>query len=128
MTSPIHYSKLESAIGLNWYEMDPGLRALMDRHLSPEDRGWAEERLKRWGEICGAPPPPNAEVMAPTPPQLERYDAWGEEINRVSHSPNTIESKRYIWEEGPHALEAEGKYVPPVMLRAFHYLLSQSDT
>ena len=128
MTSPIDYSKLESAIGLNWYELDPGLRALMDRHLSPEDRGWAEERLKRWGEICGGPIAANAEVMDRNPPQLERYDAWGEEINRVSHSPNTIESKRYIWEEGPHALEAEGKYVPPVMLSAFHYLLSQSDT
>ena len=128
MTAPIDYSKLESAIGLNWYEMDPGLRALMDRHLSPEDRGWAEERLKRWGEICGGPIAANAEVMDRNPPQLERYDAWGEEINRVTHSPNTIESKRYIWEEGPHALEAEGKYVPPVMLSAFHYLLSQSDT
>ena len=128
MTAPIDYSKLESAIGLNWYEMDPGLRALMDRHLSPEDRGWAEERLKRWGEICGGPIAANAEVMDRNPPQLERYDAWGEEINRVTHSPNTIESKRYIWEEGPHALEAEGKYVPPVLLSAFNYLLSQSDT
>src|SRR3989304_2919578 len=55
MTEPIDYSKLESAIGLNWYEFDPNLSSLMDQYLSPQDRGWAEERLQRWGEICGGP-------------------------------------------------------------------------
>ena len=53
MTEPIDYAKLDSAIGLNWYELDPNLSSLMDQYLSPQDRGWAEERLQRWGEICG---------------------------------------------------------------------------
>jgi len=128
MTDPIDYAKLESAIGLNWYQVDPDLKALMDRYLSPQDRGWAEERLQRWGEICGGPIAANAEVIDRNPPRLERYDAWGNETNRVEHHPDTIDTKRYIWEEGPHALEAAGKDVPPVLGSAFTYLLSQSDT
>ena len=128
MTEPIDYSKLESAIGLNWYQVDPDLKALMDRYLPPEDRGWAEERLQRWGEICGGPIAANAEVSDRNPPQLERYDAWGNETNRVVHNASTIDTKRSIWEEGPHALEAAGKEVPSVLRSAFTYLLSQSDT
>ncbi|MDO8612535.1 MAG: DNA alkylation response protein, partial [Dehalococcoidia bacterium] len=88
MTEPIDYSKLESAVGLNWYELDPNLRSLMDRYLSPEDRGWAEERLRRWGEICGGPIAANAEVIDRNPPRLEQYDAWGNEAPRVAHHPS----------------------------------------
>jgi acyl-CoA dehydrogenase len=128
MTAPIDYDKLESAIGLNWYEVDPNLRALMGRYLSPQDRGWAEERLLRWGEICGGPIAANAEVIDRNPPQLERYDAWGNEVNRVVHHPGGVESRRYVWEEGLHALRLEGREVPPVLASAFTYLLSQSDT
>lgn len=128
MTGPIDYAKLESAIGLNWYEIDPNLRALMAHYLSPQDRGWAEERLMRWGEICGGPIAANAEVIDRSPPQLERYDAWGNEVNRVVHHPDGVESRRYVWEEGLHALRVEGKEVPPVLASAFTYLLSQSDT
>jgi len=64
MTGPVDYEKLESAVGLNWYEVDPNLRALMGRYLSPQDRDWAEERLLRWGEICGGPIAANAEPTA----------------------------------------------------------------
>ncbi|MEX0800969.1 MAG: acyl-CoA dehydrogenase family protein [Dehalococcoidia bacterium] len=128
MTEPIDYAKLDSAIGLNWYEADPNLRSLMDRHLSPGDRAWAEERLQRWGEICGGPIAANAEVIDRNPPRLERYDQWGNETNRVVHHPSAIETKRYIWEEGPHADEAAGRDIPAVLGSAFTYLLSQSDT
>src|SRR3990170_8590188 len=34
MTDPIDYSTLQSAIGLNWYQLDPNLRSLMDQYLS----------------------------------------------------------------------------------------------
>ncbi len=128
MSDAIDYAKLDSAIGLNWYELDPNLRSLMDQYLSPQDRGWAEERLQRWGEICGGPIAANAEVIDRNPPRLERYDAWGNESPSVAHHPSTIDTKRYIWEEGPHALEAQGKEVPAVLTSAFTYLLSQSDT
>jgi acyl-CoA dehydrogenase len=128
MTRPIDYAKLDSAIGLNWYEADPDLRSLMDRYIPPNERAWAEERLQRWGAICGGPIAANAEVIDRNPPRLERFDQWGNEVNQIVHHPSAIESKRYIWEEGPHADEAAGRDVPPVLGSAFTYLLSQSDT
>ena len=54
-TTPIDYAQFDSAIGLNWYETDPNLRALMDRHVAPADRPWAEELLQHWGALCGGP-------------------------------------------------------------------------
>ena len=128
MAKPIDYAKLDSAVGLNWYETDPNLRELMDRYIPPEDREWAEQRLQRWGEICGGPIAANAEVIDRNPPRLEKYDSWGNETNRIVHHPSAIDTKRYIWEEGPHADEAAGRDVPPVLGSAFTYLLSQSDT
>ena len=128
MSDVIDYAKLESAIGLNWYEVDPDFQANMRRHLPPEVFEWAEERLRRWGEICGGPIAANAEVIDRNPPRLDQYDSWGNETGRVVHHPDALDSKRYIWEEGPHALEAQGKRVPPVLSSAFTYLLSQSDT
>lgn len=125
---PIDYSAFESAIGLNWYLIDPNLRSLMDRHLPAENRDWTEEHLLRWGELCGGPIAARAEVIDRNPPRLERYDAWGNEINRIVHHPEAVASKRDIWEQGANALRAGGRAVSPVLGSAFTYLLSQSDT
>lgn len=127
-TTPIDYAAFESAIGLNWYLVDPNLRFLMDRYLPPEDREWAEEHLVRWGELCGGPIAARAEVIDRNPPRLERYDAWGNEVCRVIHHPDAIATKRDIWEQGPNGLRGSGREVPPVLGTAFTYLLSQSDT
>ncbi len=125
----IDYSQFESAIGLNWYLIDPNLRAIADRYIGPEDREWAEETLVRWGELCGGPLARRAEVIDRNPPRLERYDAWGNEVCTIVHHPDAIESKRDIWNEGPQGLSARrGKPIPSVLGSAFTYLLSQCDT
>ena len=126
---PIDYAAFDSAIGLNWYETDPNLRSLMDRHIAPQERAWAEEHLVRWGELCGGPIAARAEVVDRNPPRLERYDEWGNEVSRVVHHPDAIANKRDVWEQGPNGLrKAAGRPVPPVLGSAFTYLLSQSDT
>ena len=68
MTEPIDYSKLESAIGLNWYQVDPDLKALMYRYLYPDDLGWAAERLQHAGAFCDRPHTPHAERDNANPP------------------------------------------------------------
>lgn len=127
-TAPIDYAAFESAIGLNWYLIDPNLRFQMDRYLPPEDREWAEEYLVRWGELCGGPIAARAEVIDRNPPRLERYDQWGNEVCQVVHHPDAIATKRDVWEKGPNALRFSGRSVPPVLGTAFTYMLSQSDT
>jgi len=125
---PIDYAAFDSAVGLNWYSIDPNLRSLMDRHLPGEERARAEEHLVRWGELCGGPIAARAEVIDRNPPRLERYDPWGNEINHIVHHPDAVASKRDIWEQGPHGLRSDGGGVSPVLGSAFTYLLSQSDT
>ena len=125
--TPIDYSQFESAIGLNWYEIDPNLRALMDRHVTA-DRAGAEELLTHWGELCGGPIARRAEVVDRNPPQLKRYDEWGEEVCEVVHHPDAVANKRDIWEQGAAGARRSGKQIPAVLGSAFTYLLSQSDT
>jgi alkylation response protein AidB-like acyl-CoA dehydrogenase len=127
-TEPIDYAQFESAIGLNWYEIDPHLRSLMDRHIAPADRPWAEELLQRWGELCGGPIARRAESVDKNPPQLKQYDEWGNEVCEVVHHPDAIANKKDIWEQGPNGMRRQGKPVPAVLGSAFTYLLSQSDT
>jgi alkylation response protein AidB-like acyl-CoA dehydrogenase len=125
----IDYSQFDSAIGLNWYTIDPNLRFLMDIYIQPQDREWAEGVLQRWGELCGGPIARRAEIIDKNPPRLERYDAWGEEVCQVVHHPSAIEQKRDIWNEGPQGVRARSRReLPTVLGSAFTYLLSQSDT
>ena len=126
---PLDYAAYEGAIGLNWYLVDPNLRFQADRYLPPDQRQWAEEQLVRWGQLCGGPIAERAEVLDKNPPQLERYDAWGNEVNRIRHHPAAIESKQDVWEKGPGALvRRQGRQVPALLDNAFSYLLFQSDT
>jgi acyl-CoA dehydrogenase len=125
----VDYSAFESAVGLNWYQIDPNLRFLMDRHLPAGDRQWAEDVLVRWGELCGGPVAQRADVIDRNSPQLTRYDHWGNEVCEIVHHPEAIAQKRDIWNEGPHGVRARsGREIPTVLGSAFTYLLSQSDT
>jgi acyl-CoA dehydrogenase len=126
--TPIDYSKYDSAVGLNWYAIDPNLSALMDKYISPDQRDSAEDTLNHWGELCGGPLARNADIIDRNPPRLERYDEWGEDQSQIVHHPAAIDSKRYIWEDGPHGMSNAGQRVPTVLNSAFTYLLSQSDT
>jgi acyl-CoA dehydrogenase len=130
----LDYSAFESAIGLNWYEVDPNLRFLADRLVVPEDRQWVEGHLQRMGALCGGPIAARAEISDKHPPVLERYDAWGEEVNRIAHHPTVLETKRDLWESGfiglPWSDEAKqrGRPFPPMLGVSFYYLLSQAET
>jgi len=130
----LDYGAFESAIGLNWYEVDPNLRFLADRLVAPEDRQWVEGHLQRMGALCGGPIAARAEITDKHPPVLERYDPWGDEVNRIAHHPTVLETKRDLWESGfiglPWSEEAKqrGRPVPPMLGAAFYYLLSQAET
>src|SRR5579859_5661074 len=50
------YASYESGIGLDWYAVDPNLRALLDRLLpDPGDRAFAEDHVAEYGVLCGGP-------------------------------------------------------------------------
>ncbi len=129
----IDYAALETAVGNNWYELDPDLQDRVARDCPPEDLAWAQEKLSAFGELVGTRVAINADVIDAHPPRLERYDRWANEVGEVVHHPATLDSKRALWEAGyvsGFAADeaARGRPVPGVVSGATSYLLSQADT
>ena len=129
----IDYAALDSAVGHNWYDLDPDLQARVERDAPAEDREWAEEKLRDIGGLMGTTIATNAEIIDANPPQLVRYDRWANEIDTVVHHPAAIESKGELWRcgyvGGFAADEAKrGRPAPAVVHAGAGYMLAQADT
>jgi acyl-CoA dehydrogenase len=124
------YADFEQAAGLDWYQLDPNLGALLDRHLpDPSDRSLAEEHVGRFGALVGRVIAPRAEVTDKHGPVLERYDRWGQEVDEVVHHPNWVQSKADLVRNGFVSLESlAGRPVPGVVTASVSYLVSQAET
>jgi acyl-CoA dehydrogenase len=124
------YAEFEQAAGLDWYRLDPNLRALLDRHLTDGgDRALAEEHVGRFGALVGQVIAPRAEVTDKHGPVLRRYDRWGEEVDEVVHHPTWTENKADLVRSGFVSLEAlAGRPVPGVVTASVSYLVSQAET
>ena len=129
----IDWASYERAIGLNWYTIDPDLRARVRRDCSAADRDWADELLTSFGALVGQQVAPNSEIIDAHPPELVRYDRWAAQVDEVVHHPATLDSKRALWDAGyPSGFAGQeasrGRPTPGVVLGASSYLLSQADT
>jgi alkylation response protein AidB-like acyl-CoA dehydrogenase len=131
----IDFHSIESAIGLNWYDADPNLRQLVERLCAPADRAFAETHLRRMGGVIGGPVAERAEVTDKHPPRFEKYDQWGNEVNRVVHHQSALDTKRDLWENGFLALRwsEEARQTstgrpPAVVNTGFLYFLNQAET
>src|SRR2546421_1656135 len=96
----IDYSALDSAIGENWYALDPDLQARVRANCPGEDLDWADRKLSEFGALVGGRVARNADIIDASPPQLVRYDRWANEINEVVHHPATLDSKAALWQAG----------------------------
>ncbi len=131
----IDYAAIDSAIGLNWYEVDPNLRQLVERLVLPEDHAFADQQLRNMGGVIGGPVAARAEVTDKHPPRLEKYDAWGNETNEIVHHQTAIDTKRDLWENGFLGLrwsddvrKTRAGHLPPVVNTGFLYFLNQAET
>ncbi len=129
----IDYAAIGTAIGQDWYELDPDLKARVERDAPFEDREWAEAKLHEFARLIATRIAPNAEIIDANPPQLVRYDRWANEIDTVVHHPATLDSKQALWSSGYvsgfAADEAtRGRPAPAVVYAATSYLLAQADT
>jgi len=125
------YAEFEQAIGLDWYEMDPNLRLLLDRLLpNRDDRAFAEEIVARYGDLVGRTVAARAEVTDKHGPRLDRYNRWGEDVGVVTHHPSWLENKADLVRAGfAGGLQAHsGRSVPAVVTAATSYLVSQAET
>ncbi|HYB91495.1 MAG TPA: acyl-CoA dehydrogenase family protein [Candidatus Binataceae bacterium] len=130
----IDYRKYESSIGLNWYEADPNLQQIAHRMLEPADLDWCEPELRRAGALVGSHIAARAEVTDKNPPQLVKYDRWGEPADEIVHHPGTLATKREAWVAGisgprlRNEAARRGRRYPDLMTAALNYLLSQAET
>ena len=130
----IEYEQFDSAIGLNWYEIDPNLQRLLQRIAEPADREWCEPELRQIGALCGGDLAARAEVTDRHPPTLVKFDRWGEPTNEVVHHPGALATKRDLWQAGVtgprlRLLAAQhGRRYPATVTTAANYLLSQAET
>src|SRR5579875_3510768 len=85
----IDYEEFSSAVGLNWYEVDPNLQQTMRRMLAPQDLEWAEPELYRLGALIGGKVAASAEVIDKNPPRLVQYDRSGGRIPPCSPPRST---------------------------------------
>jgi alkylation response protein AidB-like acyl-CoA dehydrogenase len=124
------YAEFTQAAGLDWYALDPNLRALLDRHLpDADDRARAEEDVARFGALVGEVIAPRAEVTDKHGPVLRRYDRWGEEVDEVVHHPTWTQNKADLVRSGFVSLETRaGRPVPGVVTASVSYLVSQAET
>ena len=124
------YATYESAIGLDWYDTDPNLRLLLDRLLpDAADRSFAEEHVAIYGELCGGPITPHAEITDKHGPVLERYDRWGVEVDQIVHHPTWTESKADLVRAGFTGMaQHTGRPVPTVLTASLCYLVCQAET
>jgi alkylation response protein AidB-like acyl-CoA dehydrogenase len=130
----IRYEDFDSAIGLNWYDIDPNLQQIVHRMLEPSDLEWCEPELRKIGALCGGPVAARAEITDKNPPALVKFDRWGERADEVVHHPGALQTKRDLWEAGVSGprLHREAKRRGrrhPVLLRTVaNYMLSQAET
>ncbi|HUY26384.1 MAG TPA: acyl-CoA dehydrogenase family protein [Candidatus Binataceae bacterium] len=129
----IDYAKFDNSIGLNWYEIDPNLRQIMRRMLEAADLACYEPDLERVGALCGGAIAARAVVTDKHPPELVKFDHWGEQIDQVRHHPGALATKRDLWEAGVSGsrLHEEavrrGRRLPQAVPTALNYMLSQAE-
>lgn len=124
------YAVHEQAMGLDWYELDPNLRLLLDRLLpEPEDREFAERHVSLYGDLVGRTLSWRAEETDKNGPELRRYDRWGQEVDEVVHHPSWLANKADLVRNGFVSLaDPSGRPVPAVTTASLSYLVSQAET
>lgn len=129
----IDYETLDSAIGENWYTLDPDLADRVRTDAPADDVAWADAKLTEFGALVGGDVARNADVIDANPPELRRYDRWADDVGEIVHHPATIDSKKKLWSIGYVSgfaadVKQRGRTTPGVVLGGMTYLLSQADT
>ncbi|MBV8693338.1 MAG: acyl-CoA dehydrogenase family protein [Actinobacteria bacterium] len=118
------YAEYDQAIGLDWYEVDPNLRQLLDRHLTDDkERAHAEELVSRFGPLIGQRVAPRADETDRHGPQLKAWDKWGKSVNEVVHHPTWTANKADLVRAGYTSDRGSA-----IVAASLNYLTCQAET
>ena len=114
--------------GLNLYQVDDALQALLERQLDPAQLVRARPLLERMGELAGGAIDRQAEYTDRyAPPVLEAHDRQGAVVKRVRYNPLYEESVGQVYGLGIVGCSFGPDRLPFAVHHALLYLLSQSD-
>src|SRR5947209_12331704 len=125
------YATYDEAVGLDWYEVDPNLRLVLDRLLPDTgERAFAEELVAEYGPLVGGPIAKRAEITDKSGPVLQRWDHWGREADEVVHNQTWLDNKADLVRHNYTSLHlrAGNRPVPGVVTAALNYLVCQAET
>jgi alkylation response protein AidB-like acyl-CoA dehydrogenase len=75
--------RYRGAGGLNWYECDPALQRTMRFYMREQDYDFSQPHLSEWGALMGGLVNDAAVETDRNPPQLVKYDRWGNDVSDV---------------------------------------------
>ena len=120
--------------GMNFYEADPQLRALLTLYLPPDLLAHLEPHLHRLGELAGGRLDELAESADKNPPVLHQRDRFGRDEPWIEYHPSYREMEEIAFGQyGLHAMSHRGgvldwpQPLPPLAKYAFQYLFVQAE-
>lgn len=97
---PFDYSAYDEGRHVNYWRLDPALRAEAERVYPESEFAWATSRLDEFGELVGNTIADNADVIDAHGPALHTYDRDGNVENLVEYHPAQHENERLTYESG----------------------------
>jgi len=98
--TPIDYSQYEEGRHVNYWALDPALRAEVERTYADAEFEWAEPELSDLGEVTGHTITDNAEIIDREGHELRTYDKHGEIQNHVQYHPLQHENDQLVYDRG----------------------------
>ncbi|WP_411969096.1 acyl-CoA dehydrogenase family protein [Haloferax sp. YSSS75] len=98
--TPFDYSTYDEGRHVNYWRLDPALRAEAERVYPESEFEWATSRLDEFGELVGTTIADNADVIDDNGPELHTYDRDGNVQNVVEYHPAQHENERLTYESG----------------------------
>ena len=98
--TPFDYGAYDEGRHVNYWRLDPTLRAEAKRVYPDDEFQWAKVRLDEFGELVGNTIADNADVIDDNGPELHTYDRDGNVQNVVEYHPAQHENERLTYESG----------------------------
>ncbi len=118
--SPSRYRHYEQGRGLNYYEADPNLRAVLGQHIDRATMQWADARLRVLGERCGTAIVQRADAYDRVGHELVRYDQFGRDLSRIAYHPDWPLNLNEVFDFGLVGWNYERDPAVPPRARADH--------
>lgn len=124
----------EDCRGQNFFEVDHGLRNLLDLYMPDDLKSHMWPHYESLGELAGGRLDELADIAERHPPKLHYRNRWGADEDWVEYHPAYHEMEKIAFQDyGLHAMSHRAgvldwpEKIPPIAKYAFTYLFVQAE-